>query len=75
MIKSYHALRSSGVLILPSQQTLRDYIYWIKAEPGLTDAMDDHLMIQAQITVTPEYTKHVCLLFDEVYITERFSLQ
>ena len=67
---SYHALRSSGVMILPSERTLRDYTHWIKAQPGLSDAVDDQLMTQAQITVVPEYMKHICLLFDEVYIKE-----
>ena len=58
---SYHAVRSSGLLVLPSEWTLRDYTHWMKAEPGLSDAVDNHLMAEAQIALIPEYMKHVCL--------------
>lgn len=31
---SYHALRSSGVLVLPSERTLRDYTHWMRSDSG-----------------------------------------
>ena len=35
----YGALRSSGVLVLPSEQTLRDYTHWVKAASGFIELL------------------------------------
>ena len=67
---AYGALRSSGVLVLPSERTLRDYTHWINPDPGFTEAVDKQLMDEAQIQTLPDFQKFVCLLFDEVRIKE-----
>lgn len=67
---TYHALRSSGVLVLPSERTLRDYTHWIEADSGFVDEVDDQLRTEVKIDTLKEYQKHICLLFDEVKIRE-----
>lgn len=37
---AYSSLRSSGLLKLPSERTLRDYIQVVKSLPGLQDDSD-----------------------------------
>ena len=46
----YSALKSSGVLVLPSERTLRDYTNWIKA---VIDAVDKQLMYEAKMSTLP----------------------
>ena len=67
---TYDALRSTGVLTLPCNRTLRDYTHWMEAGPGYIDKVDQHLMSQTKISSLPEFQKFVCLLFDEVKIKE-----
>ena len=67
---AYDALRSSGIIILPSERTLRDYSNWMPAKPGFTPDVDRQLMKEAKIDEIPEYTKYVCLTFDEVKVKE-----
>ena len=68
---AYGALRSSGVLVLPSERTLRDYTHWVKAASGFIEAVDKQLMDEAKIKDLQEFQKFVCLLFDEVRIKEQ----
>ena len=58
---AYDASRSSGVIILPSERTLRDYNNWMPAKPGFTADVDRQLMKEAKIDEIPEYIKYVCL--------------
>ena len=67
---TYDALRSTGILTLPSERTLRDYTHWMEAGPGFIDKVDQHLMSQTNISSLPEFQKYVCLVFDEVKIKE-----
>ena len=38
---SYHALRSSNLLVLPNDQTLRDYIHFVKSKPVFHHGIDE----------------------------------
>ena len=67
---AYHALRSSGILILPSERTLRDYTHWMKSDAGFSDSVDKDLMKEAKIDTVWDFQKHACLVFDEVRIKE-----
>lgn len=37
---SYRTLRSSNVVVLPSERTLRDYTHFVKAKPGFGSDLD-----------------------------------
>ena len=67
---AYSAFRSSGLLKLPSERTLRDYTHWIKAKPGFQVEVDEQLREEAKLSSIPEFQKCVCLVFDEVKIKE-----
>ena len=67
---AYHALRSSGVLVLPSERTLRDYTHWMKSDAGFNDTVDRELLKEAKIETAWDFQRHVCLVFDEVKIKE-----
>ena len=67
---AYDALRSTGVLTLPCERTLRDYTHWMEAGPGFIDSVEEHLMNQTDISCIPEFQKYVCLVFDEVKIKD-----
>ena len=63
---AYSVLKSSGALVLSSEQTLREYTHSIKADSGFIGAVDKQLMYEAKISTLPDFQKCVCLLFDEV---------
>ena len=65
---SYDALRSTGVLTLPSERTLRDYTHWMKSEVGFQSAVNEQLIMEAD--VKEEKDKYVVLVFDEMKIRE-----
>ena len=46
---AYHALRSTGVLTLPSERTLFDYSHWIKGEVGFQPKVNDQLLEEADL--------------------------
>ena len=46
----YNALRTSGLITLPSERTLRDYTYWIKSEIGFSEAVDIQPIKEANIS-------------------------
>lgn len=66
IIGVYEMLRESGCLRLPSQQTLRDYTYHVKATTGYSDDDDDDadsmLVEVAKIDELEDYQKCVILL-------------
>ena len=67
---AYDALRSTGILTLPCERTLRDYTHWMEAGPGFIDKVDQHLMNMTNIHTLPEFQKYVCLVMDEVKVKE-----
>lgn len=66
----YRALRSSNVINLPSERTLRDYTHFVKAKAGFQPDLDKELIRQAKLDEIPEYKKFVCLVFDEMKVKE-----
>ena len=66
----YSSMRSSGVVVLPSERTLRDYTHFVKAQSGFSAGVDEQLKTEARMESSPEYQRHVCLIFDEVKIKE-----
>ena len=65
---SYDALRSTGVLTLPSERTLRDYTLWMKSEVGFQSVVNQQLIMEAD--VKEEKDKYVVLFFDQMKIRE-----
>lgn len=47
--KAYETLRSSGVLTLPSQRTLRDYTHYIPATSGFSTKVDEMLIDSVKV--------------------------
>ena len=65
---AYEALRSSGVIKLPSGRTLRDYKHFVPAIVGFSDTYDKQLIeLSAKTSVLG---KNVAILVDEMYIKE-----
>ena len=64
----YNSFRSSGVVRLPSDRTLRDYTHVIKAQSGFQREVDEQLAKEANIN--NEHQKYVALVFDEVKVKE-----
>ena len=54
--KAYEVMRSSGVLQLPSQRTLRDYTHFIPATTGYSNPVDNMLFDTLKVDM------HSCLL-------------
>lgn len=67
---AYETLRTSGILKLPSQRSLRDYTHYVPASAGFSNAVDIQLMEAANIASCPEYEKNVLLIMDEMHIKE-----
>ena len=63
-------LRDSGCIQLPTQRTLRDYTYHIKASVCFSSDVDDMLKDVAEVSTCPERNKCVILLVDEMHIRE-----
>ena len=62
---AYSALRST-VLTLPSERTLRDYIHWIEAKPGMASDSDKLLLEEAQLHKKADYQRYNIIM--HVYI-------
>ena len=65
---AYHALRSTGVLTLPSERTLFDYSHWNKGNLGFSATVNKQLIEEANIK--DEKDKYVTLILDEMKIRE-----
>ena len=65
---AYHAIRSTGVLTLPSERTLNDYTHVIKERVGFQKSVNQQLVNEAN--VKEEKDKYTVLLFDEMKIKE-----
>ena len=68
--KAYEALRDTGCVHLPSQQTLRDYSNCVKAGPGFSLEVDKQIMTAAKLTSSPEWHRLTIILLDEMHIRE-----
>lgn len=67
---SYRTLRSSNVIHLPSDRTLRDYTHFVKAKSGFHHDLDAELLREAKLHECADYQNFVCLVFDEMKIKE-----
>lgn len=64
----YNSLRSTGVIRLPSNRTLRDYTNVIKEKSGFQCEVDEQLFKEAKVEELAEHQKYIALIFDEVKI-------
>ena len=64
----YHALRSAGLLTLPSERTLRDYTHWTTAGVGFLTEVDAQIVKEANIVEDKD--RFVVLVWDEMKIKE-----
>ena len=67
---AYEMLRETGTISLPSQRTLQDYTYHIKATVGFSDEVDKQLGIDAKVASYVERDKCVILICDEMHIRQ-----
>ena len=67
---SYHTLRTSGFLKLPSQRTLRDYTHFFKSKAGFQMEVEEMLVRDIKLDELPDWKKHVVLLLDEMKVKE-----
>lgn len=67
---SYRTLRSTKVIVLPSERTLRDYTHFVKAKAGFNHELDQELLREAKLHECASYQNFVCLIFDEMKIKE-----
>ena len=65
---SYEMLRNSGCIKLPSQQTLRDYTYYVQTAIGFSVEVDQEIARCADLS--KHLNKYVTLVIDEVHIKE-----
>ena len=65
---AYHALRSTGVLTLPSERTLRDYTHWTKIDIGFSQAANEQIIHEANIKEDKD--RYTVLVFDEMKVRE-----
>lgn len=68
---AYDLLRESGCLKLPSQRTLRDYTYYVKAKVGFSSDVD--LMLKqaaAEVSTSETLAQFVLMLIDEMHVRE-----
>ena len=67
---SYHALRSSGFIKLPSDRTLRDYTHYFKNKTGFQDEVNKQLLNEVSLQSLPDSRKFVAVLVDEMKVKE-----
>ena len=67
---AYHIMRTSGVIRLPSERTLRDYTHFCKQSTGFSRELNDQLVAEANVLKCDELQKHVILAFDEMKIRD-----
>ena len=66
----YSTLRNTGVISLPSEQTLRDYKHFAPSVCGFSTATDLQLLDQVQQQKPAHLAKYVGLVIDEMYVKE-----
>ena len=67
---AYHTVRSSGVLTLPSERTLRDYSNVIEGKAGFQAEVSRELASEIKLSTLQDSKKHVVLVVDELKIKE-----
>ena len=67
---AYHTLRTSGVLTLPSERTLRDYSNVIEGKAGFQVEVTQELVKEIKLSTLNDSKKHVALVVDELKIME-----
>ena len=65
---AYRALRSSSLLVLPSERTLRDYTHFVKSSVGFSKGLNSQLL--KEVDFSEERNKYVTLIWDEMKIKE-----
>ena len=65
---AYDTLRSSGIIQLPSQRTLRDYTHHFKAKVGFSAEVEQQLVSHPDVRDAEEWKRHVILVLDEMHI-------
>jgi hypothetical protein len=68
--KAYELLKSSGVIKLPSQRTLRDYTHFICSTPGFSYDLFKLLLKDAESLISDTYQRNVGIVADEMYVKE-----
>lgn len=68
---TYHALRTSGFMKLPSERTLRDYTHYFKNKARFSDDVDEMLSKEAKLADLPSWKKHVTIVMDEIKVKEK----
>ena len=64
----YRLLRDSGVIRLPSEQTLCDYTHYIPSQTGFQDGVPEQLAREAKLEENEDWQKYVRLTYDEMKI-------
>jgi hypothetical protein len=67
---AYEMVRTTGLLHLPSQRTLRDYTYYTEACHGFSASVDQQLRKVARIESCRLMEQYVVLIMDEMHIRE-----
>ena len=67
---SYHALRTSGFIALPSERTLRDYTNYFSSKPGFQVEVFQQLQKEIESPSLPDSRKYVGIIIDEMKIKE-----
>ncbi len=67
---AYDTLRESGCIKLPSQRTLRDYTYYVKAKVGFSNEVDTMLKRAAEVFPSKELAQYVVFVIDKMHIRE-----
>jgi hypothetical protein len=67
---SYHALRTTGFMRLPSERTLHDYTHFFNVKPGFQFEVEEMLKRDVGFSDLPDWKKHVVILLDEMKIKE-----
>ena len=67
---AYETLRSSGVIALPSQRSLRDYTHAFQEKCGFSAESDQQLVSHPDLRGVEDWKRHVVLLLDELHIKE-----
>ena len=63
-------LRESGCIKLPTQRTLRDYTYHVKASTGSSSRVDQMVIDAFELKLCPERDKCAIILIDEMHIRQ-----
>ncbi len=67
---SYHCLRTSGFIKLPSERTLLDYTHYFKSKTGFQREVDKMLVEEVSLGSCTDWQKYVVILFDEMKVRE-----